>query len=138
MASTPLEAVLLGLDALVDHGARLVELDVGRDGGADERDRRARGTTWWRRSGATAVLAATCVPVGMGQHGGDRVGDEDEREEEEDPLGVAVGAEEHERPDGDGGDRDREVARDAEELEGGGDAAELGDHEARRWRWRRP
>ena len=70
------------------------------------------------------------VPVGVRQHGGDRVGDEDEGEEQEDPLGVAVGAEEHERPDGDGGDRHRDVARDVEQLERGGDAAELGHHQA--------
>ena len=66
----------------------------------------------------------------MAEDGGDRVGDEDDGEQQEDALGVAVGAEEHERPDGDRGDRHREVARDAEEVEGGGDAAELGDHQA--------
>ena len=45
-------------------------------------------------------------------------------------FGVAVGTEEHERPDGDRGDGDRDVARHVEELERGGDAAELGHHQA--------
>jgi hypothetical protein len=65
-----------------------------------------------------------------GQDGGNGVGDEDDGEQQEDPFGVAVGTEEHERPDGDGGDGDREIARDPEQVEGGGDAAELGHHEA--------
>ena len=54
-----------------------------------------------------------------------RIGEEHQRQDEEDPLGVAVGAEQDQRPDGDGGDRDGEVAADAEQLEGGADAGEL-------------
>ena len=68
-------------------------------------------------------------PVGVGEHGGDGVRHEDERQEEKHPLGVAVGPEQDEGPDSDRGDRHREVARDAEDVEGRRDAAEFGDHQ---------
>ncbi len=128
IASTRWKRYSLGLDPLVDHGARLVELDVRRDGGPDQRHREQQERLGGDEVGPHRV-GGHLLPVGVGQHGGDRVGDEDEGEEQEDALGVAVGAEEHERPDGHGGDRNREIARDPEELEGGGDAAELGHHQ---------
>ena len=59
-----------------------------------------------------------------------RIGDEHQAQQQEHTLGVAVGAEEDQRPDHDGGDRDREIARHAEELERARDARELGHHEA--------
>ena len=51
------------------------------------------------------------------------------RQQQEDPFGVAVGADDDQHPDGDGGDGHRDVARHAEQLEGGADAGELGDHQ---------
>ena len=70
------------------------------------------------------------MPVRVPENGSNRIGDENERKEQEHPLGVAVGTEENERPDGDGGYGYGQVARDAEEIERSGNAAELGHHEA--------
>ncbi len=70
------------------------------------------------------------APVGISEQRGHGVGEEGERQQQEAALGPGGGAEDDECPQADGRDRDRDEARDAEELECGADARELRDHEA--------
>ena len=47
----------------------------------------------------TSDVVTDRAPVGMGEHGGDRIGEEDDGEGDEDALGEAVGAAHQDRPD---------------------------------------
>ena len=83
----------------------------------------------------TKASRATGVPVGVGEHARDDVGQVDQREDDEDALDDLVGQAQHEQEDDDHRDRNRQQARDAKDLRGRGDAGELGrgdrgvDHE---------
>jgi hypothetical protein len=125
----PLKAVVLRLDPLVHHRAGLVQLDVGGDGGADQRDgEKDEGLV--RDEVGPERVRDDAVPVWVAEDRGDEVRAEPQGEHQEHPLCVPVRAEEHEGPDRDRSNRDRQVTGDPEEIERSGNPAELGHHES--------
>ena len=115
--------------APVGHRRRLVELHVRRDGGADEGDGEEEVLLAPHAVRPQEVRRPPRGPTGLAEHRRDRVGDERQAQQEEHPLGVAVVAEHHHGPHHDRGDRHGDVARHAEDLEGGPDAGELRHHQ---------
>ena len=120
------EAIEVAVDALVHDRSLDVELHVGRDRRADERQRRdQRALLGGERRQRDA--AQDRFPVRPDDDRADRVGDEREDEHEERALDDAVAEEHHEGPDRRRGGRDGNEPVDPEELEARGDARELGD-----------
>jgi len=116
--------VVVGGGAAVDDAGGGVEMNVGADGGAEQRDAEENEVAAGDEMGPHQV-GADLAPARVAEYRGHRVGQEGQGEHQEDPLGVAVGAEEHQRPDQHREDRDDKVAGDPDQLERGANAGEL-------------
>ena len=122
--------ILLWPAAAIGHCRCLIQLHVRGDGRTNKRDNQEEKlfrSEQVRNKGVASDLA----PIGLSENRRNGVGDERETEKQKDPLGVSVVPEHNHSPDRDCRNRNRDVARDAEQFECRTDASELRDNKTK-------